>query len=222
MKPPADSAWNGLWHKNAALVQMVGLCPLLAVTTSVVNGFSLGLATLFVLLTSNLLISALRPLLFHALRIPFFVLIIASMVTCIDLLSSAFLFEIHETLGLFIPLIITNCTILAQAETVASRSGLVHSVVAALATGLGFMGVLVTLGAMREAIGSGTLFAGFESLVGPAGSMIRIDLPTDGMLVAVLPPGAFFGLAVLLAVRNACSRRPVSASENSIPQPPTP
>jgi electron transport complex protein RnfE len=135
-------------------------------------------------------------------RIPLFVLIIASLVTCIDLLSSAFFDDLHQTLGLFIPLIVTNCAILAQAETVASRRPVPEAMLSGVAAGCGFLAVLVTLGALREAFGHGTLFAGFSMLVGDGAAGLAIALPFDGMLVAVLPPGAFFGLAVLLALRN--------------------
>lgn len=221
--PPASTrpAWDGLWRRNPALVQLVGLCPLLAVTTTVVNGLTLGLATLTVLIATNVVISMMRRALMPAVRIPLFVLIIASLVTCIDILTSALLFELHETLGIFIPLIITNCAILAQAETVASRESVGFSALSALATGAGFLGVLVTLGALRELVGNGTLFAGFDLLIGPAGRALEIRLPLDGMLVAVLPPGAFFGLAILLAGRNLLldrRKRPRRTTATRVPE----
>lgn len=207
------SAWlDGIWRHNAALVQLLGLCPLLAVTTTVVNGFTLGLATTIVLLATNVLISTMRRALVPAVRIPLFVLIIASLVTCIDLLTNAFFHELHEVLGLFIPLIITNCAILAQAETVASRNGIGVSARSGLSVGFGFGAVLVVLGAMREALGSGTLLSGLSMLIGPGGNELVIELPFNGMLVAVLPPGAFFGLAILLAVRNVIEDRARAAS----------
>ncbi len=196
------TATDGFWRNNPALVQFVGLCPLLAVTTSVVNGVTLGIATMLVLLMTNVLISSIRSLLVPSVRIPLFVLVIASFVTCVDILMNALLFDLHEVLGLFVPLIITNCAILAQAETVASRQPVAFSAVAAVATGAGFLAVLAALGAIRELLGAGTLLAGFEQLIGPAGASLRIDIGTDGILVAVLPPGAFFGLAALLAARN--------------------
>jgi H+/Na+-translocating ferredoxin:NAD+ oxidoreductase subunit E len=198
---------EGLWRNNAATVQLLGLCPLLAVTTTLVNGLMLGLATAAVLLLTNVAISAMRSALVPVVRIPLFVLIIASLVTAIDLLTSALFFELHETLGLFIPLIITNCAILAQAETVASRHPVGYSAASALATGAGFCGVLVVLGAMREILGSGTLFAGLDMLLGPAGQSLKLDFGSHGMLIAVLPPGAFFGLAALIAIRNLISER---------------
>lgn len=193
---------DGLWTSNPALVQILGLCPLLAITTTAVYGFALGVATAAVLIVTNGMISLLRRSLVPVVRIPLFVLIIASLVTCIDLLTDAFLHDLHEVLGLFIPLIITNCAILAQAETVASRQPVWISTASGLATGLGFCAVLVALGALREIAGQGTLFAGTGLLFGGDTDPIRIDLPFDGVLAAVLPPGAFFGLAALLAIRN--------------------
>jgi electron transport complex protein RnfE len=206
---------DGVWSNNPALVQLLGLCPLLAVTTTAVNGLTLGLATTAVLLATNVLISLLRRSFVPIVRIPLFVLIIASFVTGIDLLINALWHDLHEVLGLFIPLIITNCAILAQAETVASRQPVGPSVAAALGTGLGFCIVLILLGAMREFVGQGTLFAGFSMLVGDAGAALRIDMPFDGILVAVLPPGAFFGLAVLLAARNSIAARRADRSRIS-------
>lgn len=198
---------DGLWHSNPALVQLLGLCPLLAVTTTFVNGLMLGAATAAVVLLTNIAISLMRSVLVPVVRIPLFVLIIATLVTCVDLLTSAFFFELHETLGLFIPLIITNCAILAQAEVVASRRPVLFSALSAISTGAGFGAVLLVLGAMREILGSGTLFAGMDLVFGPAAAGLTVELPYDGMLIAVLPPGAFFGLAALLAIRNCMIAR---------------
>lgn len=204
----AAAPWTeGLWRSNPALVQLLGLCPLLAVTTTFVNGLMLGLATAAVLLLTNTSISLMRAALVPVVRIPLFVLIIASLVTSIDLLMSALFFELHETLGLFIPLIITNCAILAQAETVASRRPVAYSAASAIATGFGFLAVLVVLGGMREIVGSGTLFAGLDLVFGPAAERLTIDFRFDGLLIAILPPGAFFGLAALLAIRNCLTAR---------------
>jgi electron transport complex protein RnfE len=198
---------SGLWSSNPALVQLLGLCPLLAITTTVVNGLALGVATTAVLVVTNIVISMMRRSLVPIVRIPLFVLIIASLVTCIDLLTNAFLHELHAVLGLFIPLIITNCAILAQAETVASRKPVGIAAASGMATGLGFCLVLVALGGLREIAGQGTLFAGTSLLIGEE-DLFRIDLPWGGMLAAILPPGAFFGLAALLAVRNLLVRDP--------------
>ena len=193
---------RGLWRENSALVQLLGLCPLLAVSTTVVNGLTLGLATATVLIATNTLVSLMRNALVPVARIPLFVLIIASLVTGIDLAMNALLFDLHEILGLFIPLIITNCAVLAQAETVATREPAWRAALAGLAAGIGACGVLVALGALREILGSGTLFAGMAMLFGDAANAWSIALPFDGMLVAILPPGGFFGLAALLALRN--------------------
>ena len=206
--PAADASWTeGVWRSNPALVQMLGLCPLLAVTTSFVNGLMLACATAAVLLLTNVAISLMRGVLAPTLRIPLFVLIIAALVTSVDLLTSALFFELHEAVGLFIPLIATNCAILAQAETVASRQPVGHSALAALATGAGFAAVLVALGSLREILGSGTLFAGLDQLFGPAAGGFAIDFGLDGALIAILPPGAFFGLALLIALRNVIAAR---------------
>ena len=207
-------AWvsSGLWQNNPALVQLLGLCPLLAVTTTVVNGLTLGLATTVVLLATNTLVSLVRKSLVPVVRIPLFVLIIASLVTSIDLMTNALLFDLHEILGLFIPLIITNCAILAQAETVASRQSVGIAAVAGFASGLGFCAVLIVLGALREIVGSGTLFAGMSMLFGEVAESWTIELPFNGILVAVLPPGAFFGLAILLALRSIFIERKARAA----------
>lgn len=192
----------GLWRNNPALVQLLGICPLLAVTTSLVNGLALGLATTFVIVLTNLIVGTVRRWLLPAVRILIFVLIIASLVTVVDLLSSAYFHELHEVLGLFIPLIVTNCAILGQAETVASRRPLSVSVLAGLNTGLGFAAVLAVLGGLRELVGNGTVLANLQLLLGSTATSTGIELPMSGMLVAILPPGAFFGLAFLVAAKN--------------------
>lgn len=203
-----ESAWTrGFWRDNPALVQLLGLCPLLGVTTSFVNGLMLGIATDAVLLMTNLAVSLTRGAITASLRVPLFVLIIAALVTSVDLLTNALFFELHEAVGLFIPLIATNCAILAQAETVASRQPVGHSAMAALAAGAGFASVLIALGAVREILGAGTLFANLDQLLGPAAAGFVIDIGLDGALIAVLPPGAFFGLALLIALRNALATR---------------
>lgn len=213
MQPTNDAASNlrtvvtaGFWRNNMALVQMLGLCPLLAVTTSVVNGLALGLATAGVLTLTNTVISMMRRALIPFVRIPLFVLIIAALVTCIDLLTNALLDDLHQILGLFIPLIVTNCAVLAQAETVASRRPVGEALLTGLATGLGFLAVLVLLGGLREFLGHGTLFAGMPLLAGERTAWLEVRLPFQGMLVAILPPGAFFGMAALLALRNRLTR----------------
>lgn len=202
MSETPDWLRRGLFAENPVLVHLLGLCPLLAVTNTVVNAILLGAATLLVLLGTNVVVSALRHALVASVRIPLFVLIIASLVTSIDLLIDAFFHDLHVLVGLFIPLIVTNCTILAQAETVASRHPLAVAVRSAIGTGAGFLAVLVALGAIREFFGRGTLFSGFEMLLGESGAGLEIDLPFDGALAFVLAPGAFLGLAALLTARN--------------------
>jgi electron transport complex protein RnfE len=205
----------GLWRNNAALVQLLGLCPLLAVTTSVVNGLALGAATAAVLTVGSAIVASLRGALLPIARVPLYVLITAALVTCVDLLSSALLNDLHERLGIFIPLIVTNSAVLAHAETVAAKRGPVAATLAGLSTGLGFLGVLVTLGALRELLGHGTLLADLPLLLGDGAAGWHVTLPFDGMQVAVLPPGAFFGMALLLALWNLLrkqdSPRPVAA-----------
>lgn len=186
---------SGLWRENAALVQLLGLCPLLAVTGTAVNGLGLGLATLFVLTGSNLTVSLIRGVLRPEVRIPVFVLVIASLVTAVELTMNAFFHDLHRALGIFIPLIVTNCAIIARAEAFASRNAPWPSVVDGLATGAGFAAVLVVLGALRELVGQGTVFG------------LAAWPDYDGFLLAALPPGAFFGLALLIAAKNAVDAR---------------
>jgi electron transport complex protein RnfE len=193
---------EGFWSNNTALVGLLGLCPLLAITTSIVNGLALGLATLGVWIITSTAVSLLRNALSPAIRIPFAVLVAATLVTCIDLIAHAALDELHTELGIFIPLIVTNCAIVVHAETVATRRSVGVAFASAAASGLGFLAVLTTLGALRELVGHGTLLAGLPMLAGEAAASVRLALPVDGVLVAVLPPGAFFGLAALLAARN--------------------
>jgi electron transport complex protein RnfE len=210
---------DGAWKNNPALVQLLGLCPLLAITTTLVNGLALGLATTAVLVATNITVSLIRGALVPAARIVTFVLIISSLVTVIDLLSSAFLYDLHQTLGLFIPLIVTNCAILAQAELVASRRTIGIAALGGFATGAGFTAVLVSLGAIREIVGQGTLFAGLDQLFGSRAAGVQIDLPFEGILVAALPPGAFFGLALLIAVKNHYSRKRDETRGESVANP---
>jgi electron transport complex protein RnfE len=191
-----------LWGDHLTLVRLLGLCPLLAVTTSFVNGFALGVATVGVLLVTNTLTSLVRRAVVPALRVPLFVLIAAALVTAIDLLSNALLDDLHERLGVFTALIVANCALLAQADTVASRRPVVESALSGLATGLGLLGALTLLGALRELLGHGTVLADLALLVGRRDGGSALALPVSGMLVAVLPPGAFFGMAALLALRT--------------------
>ena len=203
---------DGIWSNNPGLVQFLGLCPLLAVTNTAINGLGLGLATLAVLVLSNLLVSLCRNLIPNEVRLPVFVLIIASLVTVIELLFKAFLFDLYLSLGIFIPLIVTNCAILARAEAFASRHSPGAAVLDGIAMGAGFILLLVTLGALREIIGRGSLFYDADSLFGPMATNFEIQLfpESSGLLLAVLPPGAFIGLGLLVAAKNYFDARAVS------------
>ena len=200
---------DGAWRQNTGLVVLLGLCPLLAVTNTLINGLALGLATMLTLMLSNLCVSAMRGLLRAEIRIPAFVLIIASVVTVIELLMNAFFYDLFRVLGIFIPLIVTNCAIIGRAEAFASRNSPLPSLVDGFATGLGFCITLVSLGALRELIGQGTLLAGAEMLLGEWGQHLTLTIVPDhpGFLLAILPPGAFLGLALLIAARNALQAR---------------
>ncbi|HNP63058.1 MAG TPA: electron transport complex subunit E [Woeseiaceae bacterium] len=197
---------NGLWRDNPGLVQLLGLCPLLAVTATFVNGLGLGLATLAVLVASNALVSATRRWIQPEIRVPIYVLIIASLVTCIELIFKAWFPDLDRTLGIFVPLIVTNCAIVARAELYASRNPIGASILDGIAMGLGFAMLLMTIGAFREVIGQGTLFARMDMLIG--GEPMRgLVLADQGWLLMVLPPGAFFSLALAIAAKNAIDRR---------------
>jgi|SRR6056300_170402 electron transport complex protein RnfE len=200
---------EGLWTKNAALVQLLGLCPLLAVTGSVVNALGLGLATLLVLTGSNLAVSLIRNKVSEVIRLPAFVMIIATFTTCTELLMKAYTYELFLILGIFIPLIVTNCTILGRAEAFASKNSPLPSVLDGLMMGVGFGAVLLVLGALREVIGSGTLFANMDLLLGPVAANWEIQvLPWDsGLLIAVLPPGAFLIAGLLIAFKNMIDKQ---------------
>lgn len=185
-----------------ALAQLLGLCPLLAVTTTLVNGLALGIASAAVIIVASTLMSVLRGVLVPRLRVPVCMLIVATLVTSIDLTSEALFYDLHGALGLFVPLIVVNSGLLAHAENVASRNGVAYTFLSAASTGLGFLLVMTVLGALREIVGQGTLLANVEMLAGVGSNALALDLPFDGMHVAMLPPGAFFGLALLLALRN--------------------
>lgn len=205
----SDISKNGLWKNNAALVQLLGLCPLLAVTGTIINGLGLGIATLITLVLSNSIVSLIRPWLKTEIRIPVFVLIIASIVTTIELGMNAWFHELYLVLGIFIPLIVTNCSIIARAEAFASKNNLLDSALDGFMMGLGFTLVLITLGGMREVIGFGTLFANAQLMFGDIGHTMTITLSEDysGFLLAVLPPGAFIGLGLLIAIKNIIDKR---------------
>ncbi|MBI4998828.1 MAG: electron transport complex subunit E [Rhodocyclales bacterium] len=197
-----DIANAGLWKQNVILTQVLGLCPLLAVSTSMVNAVSLGLATILVMALANLAISSLRSFIPYEIRIPVFILIIAALVTVVDLAFNAWLHNIYLVLGIFIPLIVTNCIVLARVEAFAAKNPVGAATVDGIMMGVGFVWVIGLLGVIREFIGQGTLFSGIEMLV-PSLQGIQV-LPEDypGFLVAMLPPGAFFILGLMIAGRN--------------------
>jgi len=196
----------GLWKDNPGLVQLLGLCPLLAVTTTFVNGLGLGIATLFVLACSNVLVSATRRWIRHDIRIPIYVLIIASLVTCIELITKAWFPSLDRSLGIFIPLIVTNCAIIARAEIFASRNSIASSLADGIGMGAGFTVLLVAVGFFRELIGNGSMFSDLSMLFGgePSPGLVLVD---NGWLLAILPPGAFFSLALAVAAKNAIDRK---------------
>jgi len=200
---------NGLWNNNAALVQLLGLCPMLAVTGTVINGLGLGLATMLTLILSNASVSAIRHWVRPEVRVPVFVIIIASIVTAIQLSMNAWLHQLYTVLGIFIPLIVTNCSILGRAEAFASKNPILPSALDGMMMGAGFTAVLVTLGALRELIGKGTLLADAQLLFGHAASSWTMVVIPDyrGFLLAILPPGAFIGLGLIIAVKNIIDKR---------------
>lgn len=204
-----ELAIQGLWKNNPGLVQLLGLCPLLAVTNTVTNALGLGVATLLVLLGSNLVVSAIRTWVPNEIRIPIFVMIIATFVTAIQLLMNAFTYQLYLALGIFIPLIVTNCAIIGRAEAFASKNPLLPSAIDAVMMGLGFAFVLLVLGAMRELLGQGTLFDGADALLGEWATVLRIEVFSldHYFLLALLPPGAFIGMGLLIAGKNAIDQR---------------
>ncbi len=209
-----SSVWKnlftqGVWTNNSTLVQLLGLCPLLAVSNNVTNALGLGLATLLVLTVTNTIVSLFRKVIPHDIRIPIYVMIIATAVTAIQLLMNAFAFPVYQSLGIFVPLIVTNCIVIGRAEAFASKNSVAHSAFDGFAMGLGMTLSLVVLGAMREIIGNGTLFDGLDLLLGSWAKSLRMDLLhlDTGLLLAILPPGAFIGLGLILAVKNIIDRK---------------
>jgi len=199
---------NGLWHNNTALVQLLGLCPLLAVSGTLINGLGLGLATTFVLVGSNMTVSMIRNYIPKDIRIPIFVMLIASFVTNIQLLMNAYTYQLYLILGIFIPLIVTNCTIIGRAEAFASKNPPLASALDGLAQGMGFTLVLMLLGAIRELVGQGTILDGAYLLFGDWAKDLTIHfyLTEQKFLFAILPPGAFIGLGLLIAAKNSLQK----------------
>lgn len=193
METSALRQFQRVWTENGALVQLLGLCPLLAITSTLVNGFILGCATLFVLLLTEILISCTRHWIPQTMRLPIFVLVIGGLVGTIDLLMETYFYQAYKVLGLFVPLIITNCVILAHAETFASKNPPLPAAVDALITGGGFWVTLVLLGGMREWLGHGTLFRDFETLLNlPVPTLPLNPLGDGGFIPILMPAGAFF------------------------------
>jgi electron transport complex protein RnfE len=212
-------AGNGVWKQNTSIVQILGLCPLLAVTTNAVNGIMLSLATILVMAISNLAVASLRNFIPHEIRIPVFILIVAALVTVVDLLFNANLHELYLVLGIFIPLIVTNCIVLARVEAFAAKNPPLQSTFDGIFMGVGMLWTLALLGAMREFLGNGTLFGGID-MVFPGLQPIQL-LPESypGFLLALLPPGAFILLGCMIAWKNWMDAR---AAQRANRQPPAP
>ncbi|SIS82004.1 electron transport complex subunit E [Phaeovulum vinaykumarii] len=211
----AKIARDGIWDKNIVFGQLLALCPALAITGTATNGLGLGIASTAVLIASNVLISALRKVIAPEIRIPVFVLVIACLVTVVDLALNAWAHDLHKVLGLFIALIVTNCAILGRAEAFASRNGVLVSAFDGLMMGIGFTIALVVVGALREVVGSGTLFAQASVLLGAQFSFMEITVFHDypGFLLAILPPGGFILVGLLLALKTIIDRRKPSLEQ---------
>ncbi|KMW74577.1 elongation factor G [Photorhabdus luminescens subsp. luminescens] len=194
---------QGLWKNNSALVQLLGLCPLLAVSSTATNALGLGLATTLVLVCTNIAVSSLRRWVPNEIRIPIYVMIIASVVSAVQMLINAYAFGLYESLGIFIPLIVTNCIVIGRAEAYAAKNPIMPSTIDGLAMGLGATFALFVLGAIREVLGNGTLFDGADLLLGNWAKVLRIEIVhmDSPFLLAILPPGAFIGLGLMLAVK---------------------
>lgn len=200
---------NGIWNNNPALVQLLGLCPLLAVSSTVTNALGLGIATLLVLVGSNVTVSLVRDYVPKEVRIPVFVMIIASLVTCVQLLMNAYAYGLYLSLGIFIPLIVTNCIIIGRAEAFASKNDVLPAALDGFWMGLGMTSVLVVLGSLREIIGNGTLFDGADLLLGEWAKVLRIEVFhfDSAFLLALLPPGAFIGVGFLIAAKSVIDKQ---------------
>lgn len=216
-----EIAHNGLWKQNPGVVQLLGLCPTLAVTTSVVNGVSLGLATALVMAAANGAVSPVRKFVPDEIRVPVFILVIAALVTMIDLAIHGFAEPLHKVLGIFIPLIVVNCIVLARVESFAAKNAPAPAIFDGFIMGIGLTIVLALLGGIREVVGKGTLFSGLDLALGPQFKSYILTVIPDyhGFLLAILPPGAFLGLASLIALRNWAELRkskPQAASTNAL------
>ena len=204
-----EIAKQGLWKNNPILVQVLGLCPTLAVTTSAANALGMGLSTMLVLTLSNLGISIFRRWIPNEIRIPIYVLLIAAIVTCLQLLMNAYTYALYQSLGIFIALIVTNCIVAGRAEAFASQNSPIKSAFDGFVMGMGFALTLFILGSIREILGQGTLFAGADILFGSWASALRIDIYHSDytFLLAILPPGAFLVLGCMIALKNVINAR---------------
>lgn len=214
-------AGNGIWKQNTSLVQILGLCPLLAVTTNLVNGVMLSLATILVMAISGGVIASLRNFIPHEIRIPVFILIVAALVTVVDLMFNANLHELYLVLGIFIPLIVTNCIVLARVEAFAAKNPPLQSALDGVFMGIGMLWTLALLGGLREFIAGGTLFSGIDMVI-PGLEPLQL-LPADypGFLLAALPPGAFILLGCLIAWKNWVEARAAERRRQAPPATPT-
>ena len=204
-----DIVYNGVWKQNTGVVQLLGMCPILAVSSSVVNGVSLGLATAVVMALSGAAIAPIRTFVPNEIRIPVFILIIAVLVTVVQYLMNAYMYGLYVVLGIFIPLIVTNCIVLARVEAFASKNPAIASALDGFAMGLGLTAVLAVLGGMREIIGHGTLLSGIDLALGEGAKnwVLHVIPNYKGFLLAILPPGAFIGLGCLIAGKNYLNLR---------------
>ncbi|MGV8004893.1 electron transport complex subunit E [Photorhabdus temperata subsp. temperata] len=219
---------QGLWKNNSALVQLLGLCPLLAVSSTATNALGLGLATTLVLVCTNIAVSSLRRWVPNEIRIPIYVMIIASVVSTVQMLINAYAFGLYESLGIFIPLIVTNCIVIGRAEAYAAKNPVMPSAIDGLAMGLGATFALFVLGAMREILGNGTLFDGADLLLGNWAKVLRIEIVhmDSPFLLAILPPGAFIGLGLMLAAKylidEKMKTRAIKEKSNTVAMSPGP
>ena len=215
-------ASNGIWKQNTSLIQILGLCPLLAVTTNLVNGVMLSLATIIVMAISGLAVASLRNLIPHEIRIPVFILVVAALVTVVDLLFNANLHELYLVLGIFIPLIVTNCIVLARVEAFANKNPPLQSMFDGVFMGIGMLWTLALLGGLRELIGGGTLFAGIDMIFPGLHPLQLLPKEYPGLLLAMLPPGAFILLGCLIAWKNWIEARAAARQQRRTPSQPAP
>lgn len=215
---------DGLWDNNVVFAQMLALCPTLAVTGTATNGLGMGLATTAVLVASNMLISSLRRFISAEVRIPVYIVFIATLVTLVDMSLNAWVHELYKVLGLFIALIVVNCAVLGRAESFAAKNPVGASALDGLMMGLGFTAALVAIGGAREILGSGTLFANAHLLLGPAFAFLELKLIPEykGFLLMILPPGGFMAVGFLLAGKRSLDKRRAAGAEAApAPEPAT-